>query len=90
MILLLDAVTGWILFASLAVCTGVVLGKWVVLPPAGGDSAAPAGDLRAAAARLGRSGALLFPVALALVFLRQLLEFRDPFVPSAAHLGYFA
>ncbi|MDP2958244.1 MAG: CopD family protein [Longimicrobiales bacterium] len=84
MILLLDAVTGWTLFASLAVCTGVVLGRWVVLPPAGGDSSAPAGDLRAATARLGRGAVVFLCTALALVFVRQLLEFRDPFVPWGA------
>lgn len=34
-----------------------------------------------AAARIGLAGALLLPPALGLVFVRQLLEFRDPFVP---------
>lgn len=40
------------------------------------------------AARFGLYAALVLPLAFALVFLRQLLEFRDPFVPWSedAHL----
>lgn len=50
---------------------------------AGLFTAAPSGTdgLLATAARVGLAGAVLTPAALALVFVRQLLEFRDPFVP---------
>ena len=81
MILLLDVVTGWILFASLALCTGVVLGRWVILLHVGGDSTVPGEDLRMVAARVGGRATLLLWASLVLVFARQLLEFRDPFVP---------
>jgi putative copper export protein len=38
-------------------------------------------DLVDSAARVGLLAALLLPIAMGLVFLRQLAEFRDPFVP---------
>ena len=84
MTLLLGAVTGWLLLASLAVCTGVVLGRWIVLTPRGAASAEPGGGLAAHAARLGRVSAALLGLALALVLARQLLEFHDPFEPWSA------
>ncbi|MHB1192835.1 MAG: copper resistance D family protein [Longimicrobiales bacterium] len=84
MTLLLGAVTGWLLFASLAVCTGVVLGRWVVLTPGGAASAEPGGGLAPHAAHLGRGAALLLGLALVLVLARQLLEFHDPFEPWSA------
>lgn len=70
-------VAGWLLLCALAVTTGVVLGRWFVLPREG---SAP-GDRRTtvAAARLGRGAAVTLAVALLLVFLRQLVEFRDPY-----------
>jgi len=50
--------------------------------PAAEGTVAPAFDVMAeAAVRLALAGALLMPLALGLLFLRQLLEFRDPFVP---------
>ena len=78
---LLDVVTGWLLFLSLAVVTGVVLGRWVVLDSIPRDGPASLSGLRVAAARLGSGASQLLLVALALVLLRQLLEFRDPFTP---------
>jgi copper transport protein len=59
------------------VATGVVLGRWFVLPRAG--AASIHGVTLVAAARLGRGAALTLAVALALVFVRQLVEFRDPY-----------
>jgi putative copper export protein len=72
-----DLVTGWLLFGALAVATGVVLGRWFVLPRAG--TASGDGVKAVAAARLGRGATLTLAVALALVFVRQLVEFRDPY-----------
>jgi putative copper export protein len=92
---LLNVATGWLLFASLAVMLGCALGRWTVLPrpsvaPRVAPSAASSVDveaLRRAAARLGRRGAVGLLLALGLVFLRQLLEFRDPFVPWTEDAG---
>lgn len=70
-------VAGWLLFGALAVATGVVLGRWFVLPRVG--SGPGEGRTTVAAARLGRGAAVTLAVALLLVFLRQLVEFRDPY-----------
>lgn len=77
----LDLVAGWLLFASLAGCTGSVAGRWVLVPPDGAGLGVAAGDLRRAAARIGRGSAVALLVALALVLARQLIEFRDPWEP---------
>lgn len=88
-----DLIVGWLLFVSLALTAGAVVGHWFVLPPAcgmgaggpdapgeaSGEGPGSVARLREAAARLGRCGAALLIVALLLVFLRQLVEFRDPF-----------
>jgi len=81
---LLDTVTGWLLFAALLGATGAVALRVVVLPRLahGGEA------LAVEAARFGSWVALALPAAFALVFWRQLAEFRDPFVPwtEDAHL----
>ena len=81
---LLNAAAGWLLFATLAVALGAVATRWVILAPA----VDPHGVLQEGAARVGRGALAGVLVALGLVFLRQLLEFRDPFVPwtEDAHL----
>ena len=74
----MGAATGWLLFAGLVLMVGASAARWLVIPRAFGP-----GDDRdrviASAARMGLAGALLLPVAMALVFHRQLAEFRDPF-----------
>lgn len=55
--------------------------RWVVIPSVVASAALPGRRLRRAAARFGTWCALLLLPAMGLVFLRQLLEFRDPFVP---------
>lgn len=63
--------------------------RWVVLPrlarARGGSASRPApGEptvLRGLCARFGLGSAVVLPAALVLVFVRQLVEFRDPFVP---------
>lgn len=67
-------VTNTLLFASLALVIGVVAARWWVIPPR-------RSDLRPGAARIGSIGAGALLLALAMVLARQLLEFRDPFVP---------
>jgi copper transport protein len=84
---LLNLVTGWLLFLSLSAVGGVVIGRWTVLSGHGQQPHTHLEELRIAAARLGRRAALLLSLALGLVFLRQLLEFRDPFVPWTEDAG---
>jgi len=80
---LLDAVTGWVLFAGLVGTLGSLTARWILIPRVSADaSGTEASDfLRHTAARIGLMAAVLLPVAIALVFFRQLREFRDPFVP---------
>lgn len=82
---ILNAITGWLLFAALVAAVGSLAARWLLIPRAslgpdesGEDASA---FLTRAAGRLGMLGASLLPVAMALVFYRQLVEFRDPFVP---------
>ena len=88
MIGLLSAITGWLLFAALVITLGSLVARWILIPRATPDDPATAAWLRSAAGRLGLWGSGLLALALALVFCRQLLEFRDPFVPwsEEAHL----
>lgn len=72
------AATGWLLFTGLVLTAGATAARWLVIPGAYGPGAERDRSI-AAAARLGLAGALTLPVAMALVFRRQLLEFRDPF-----------
>ena len=75
----LDAVTGWTLFGGLVATTGAVTTRWLVLPRSHPGAVPPAqtDDV----ARIGAVGALALVVGLGLFFLRQLVEFRDPFSP---------
>lgn len=82
MTLLLSTVIGWLLFGALVACWGAITGRWFLFPAL--DAEDSISELRASvlidvATRLGRVGGVFFPVALGLVFLRQLQEFRDPF-----------
>jgi putative copper export protein len=76
----LNAITGWLLFTSIALSSGAVIARAVILPRVGKGEEPSSEWLLGGAARVGFAAALLLPVALALYFLRQLLEFRDPFV----------
>jgi putative copper export protein len=72
------AVTGWLLFGALVFTIGSCAGRWLLVPRV---RPAISGFLATEAARLGLLGASLLPLAIALVFVRQLLEFHDPFAP---------
>lgn len=76
-----SALTGWVLFAGLALTTGATLARWVILPRVhSGEDPSPEW-LRLNTARLASAAALLLPLAMGLYFVRQLQEFRDPFAP---------
>lgn len=84
----LDAVTGWTLFTGLTLVVGSAACRWLVLPrarretPAIQDASWALGYARLRrAAGTGLLGGILTAVGVALYFLRQLREFRDPFVP---------
>lgn len=79
--------TGWTLFAGLAVVIGVVVSRWIILPRALGREEAVATDARRRAAGLGVAGASLTLLGVALYLVRQLVEFRDPLVPLSEDLG---
>lgn len=83
MITLLSAVTGWLLFAALVIALGGVVARWLLVPRAVRVDPSALGPLRPAADRLAFLGAILLPVAMALAFGRQLVEFHDPFVSWA-------
>lgn len=77
---MIDVAAGWPLFGALTLLVGVVGARWWV--PDGvlrGDDGAsrPLGLLR----RVGVAACALLVAALLAVFIRQLLEFRDPFAP---------
>lgn len=84
MFALLDVLTGWLLFLSLAVVMGVVVTRWVVLPRAVPPAPSGLDGSRETVARLGGWAAAVLLVSLALVFVRQLVEFHDPFEPWMA------
>ena len=78
--------TGWLLFGGLVTCWGAITGRWLLVPPhdvGRSISRVHAEVSLGVAAKLGRIGGLTLPVALGLVFLRQLQEFRDPFASWA-------
>ena len=83
-----NAVTGWLLFTSIALSAGAAIARAVILPRVREDEGPSSEWLVGGAARVGSAAALLLPVALALFFVRQLLEFRDPYAPWSedAHL----
>jgi copper transport protein len=76
-----SVLTGWTLFAGLALATGASLARWVILPRAHfGEGPSPEW-LTQQAGRFASAAALLLPVAMGFYFFRQLQEFRDPFAP---------
>jgi putative copper export protein len=77
----LNAVTGWLLFTSIALCAGAALARALILPRVREHEGPSSAWLVEGAARLGMVAALLLPVALLLFFVRQMVEFRDPFAP---------
>jgi putative copper export protein len=84
---LMAALTGWIFFLALVGATGSVAARWLVLPrvpvPEGSDEPM----IRGWVARFGRGAGSLLVLAMALVLVRQVREFRDPFVPWAEDAG---
>ena len=80
MISILSALTGWVLFSGLVASIGSVVTSLVVLPRAAGPRAIEPTWTRSTHT-LGVVGAALTLLGLLMVGVRQLAEFRDPFVP---------
>lgn len=78
---ILDVATGWTLYAALVAAMGGCAAQWIIVPRVRDLPVDLTDGLRSTAGRLAFVGALLLLPALGLFFLRQLLEFRDPFVP---------
>ena len=78
---LVSAVTGWVLFGGLTLVTGAVVSRWLILPRAFAREDPCSEAHRNEVARLGTAGAVLTGLGLTLYFLRQLQEYRDPYVP---------
>lgn len=77
----LNVLTGWVEFLSLALVIGVGLGRWLLLRSPEDATSPATTEMRRSAAHLGTGAAVGLVAAMGLIFLRQLLEFRDPFVP---------
>lgn len=78
---MLDAVTGWTLFAGLVLSTGAVAARWLIIPRTLGVAAPLREAWARRAAEVGVAGSILAAAGVTLYFGRQLAEFRDPFVP---------
>ena len=76
-----SAATGWLLYAGLILVAGGVTAHWILIPALKLPESPIRSWLEEAAWRLGLLGGSFLPIALSLVFIRQLIEFRDPFVP---------
>lgn len=76
---LFSLLTNWLLFVGLAIAIGAVAARWWILPSGWSPDGSEPLRLRAHAARIGRWASIVVLAALALVFVRQLVEFRDPF-----------
>lgn len=72
-----SAVAGWVLFSGLVLAIGSAITEHIVLPRA----ALGVDGTERTVTRVGLTGAVMIFIGLILVGARQLLEFRDPFVP---------
>ncbi|MEQ9398939.1 MAG: CopD family protein [Longimicrobiales bacterium] len=75
---LVSAGSGWLLFLAGVLLTGSVVARALISP---GATAPDAAWLDRGTAGPGLVGAVLMPIALSLLFVRQFREFRDPFAP---------
>lgn len=76
----LDVFTNWLLLGSLTVAIGIVVTRWLVLPGVAAPGHTSTSDWHQNLARSGGWVAAMLAGSLLLVFARQLIEFRDPFV----------
>jgi hypothetical protein len=81
---LLNLVTGWLLFSTLALAMGVVVTRWIILAPTA--KALPARERRVFVAVVGRRVMWGLLLAMDLVFARQIVEFHDPYSPWSEDL----
>jgi len=83
----LDALTGWVLFGGLLLAVGAIVGRWVILPLASRPDDPVPSQRTTRSAEVGTVAGLLILVGLALYLVRQVREFRDPFVPLSEDLS---
>lgn len=76
-----SALTGWLLFAGLALSTGAMIARWLILPRVQFAVGPTQHWLKLGTARVGALASLMLPLAMGFYFARQLQEFRDPFAP---------
>lgn len=76
-----SAVAGWTLFVGLTLLIGAVVARWAILPRAGLSEGRPRSTSVQVTTRVALTATVLTIIGLAFFFLRQLLEFRDPFAP---------
>ncbi len=78
-----SVVVGWLLFSALVASLGAIAARWLMLPRVGNVDGPSPIWFRNGAARVGLAGATVLPMAMILVLVRQVAEFRDPFAPLA-------
>lgn len=83
---LLDPLAGWLTFAALMVMLGSVAVRWALLPNADLEEETRL-EAEVRAARIGLAASVSLLAALSLVLARQLIDFRDPFVPLSEDLS---
>lgn len=74
-----SGLTGWMLFGGLTLVLGAVGTRWLILPRRPLRDGPFVGELVAGTARVATLGATVLFVGVLFFFVRQLLEFRDPF-----------
>ena len=79
--LILNTLIGWFYFSVLVFVLGVSLSRWTLFARVGEDDGLPGAFVDVVLIRTAIKGGFLLTVAMLMLFGRQLIAFRDPFVP---------
>ena len=79
--LILNTLIGWLYLSSLVFVLGVSLSRWTLFAGTGEDDDFPRSFVDATLIRTAIKGGFFLTVAMLMLFFRQLIAFRDPFVP---------
>jgi putative copper export protein len=82
-----SAAVGYLLVAALVLSLGAVAGRWLLIPRVASDVGPSFAWLERRAASVGVASGIVLAMAIALFFVRQLAEFRDPFAPLTEDAG---